>query len=141
MTYKVVPTKPWSTSKAFAIDDGDGLHVGWIYLDRGVRDGQRVMKVRNIEVNPKHQRKGLATKLYQAAAKAACEEGRVLVSNDRQIGAHSNDFWLKQAAKGRAIIDGCSKGQPVFVLRCFAANDLSGLRKKRKAPKKKRSKR
>lgn len=128
MSYTITKSNPFSASIAFEAQV-DGKRVGSIYLDRRTRDGQKVMKVRNVEVDRAHQRKGIATKLYQAAARAACDEGRPLVSDERTTGAHSNDFWLKQAYKGRAIMDGCKDGKPVFVLRCFAADDLSGVKK------------
>jgi GNAT superfamily N-acetyltransferase len=58
----------------------------------------------NVEVNPAMQRQGIATRLYEAAAKEACRRDATPIgSNIRTLASPSNQFWAKQFAKGRAV--------------------------------------
>lgn len=99
----------------FAIDTGtrygfafeavcDGQACGRIEAHRmGRKVGGRVAyKVMRIDVDIEYRRKGVATKLYEAAANEACRRRSRLASTERNPGAHSTDFWKKQVAKGRA---------------------------------------
>lgn len=87
------------------------------------------------------RRRGIATKLYEAAAKDACRAAEPLVSAFRITGARSNDFWKKQHAKGRATVIGTvamDAGQrpiPMYALDCAKGTSLSGVKKKRRKAK------
>ena len=84
------------------------------------------------------RRSGVATKLYEAAAKEACRRGARLGSTCRESGAYSHDFWRKQYEKGRADMlagMGC-EGMAAFVLKTCDTHDLSGLRRKKKRSRK-----
>jgi hypothetical protein len=113
------------------------------YLAReyGLPAGKKLWTVGAIEVSTK--RKGIATKLYETAAKYVCSKGGALVSDYRLEDAFSNDFWKKQIKKGRARpaypYEGATFDErtPV-VLSCRKASDLSGVRKPRKKPAKKK---
>lgn len=62
----------------------------------------RMFLVEGVYVDDNYQRHGVGTRLYEAAAEFACANGATLASGQRLRGAHSNDFWRKQIAKGRA---------------------------------------
>ncbi len=59
--------------------------------------------VNNVVVKDRYQRQGLATALYEAAARAACADGLPLASPSRLRDAKSTPFWEKQVRKGRAV--------------------------------------
>lgn len=65
------------------VGDPRGLQVSWIDVDPGIR------------------RCGVATRLYEAMAKVACDAGGVL-SSDAIRQPTTEAFWRKQVAKGRA---------------------------------------
>lgn len=87
---------------------------------------QNALNVATIVVHPKFQRQGVATILYEAAAKKACEDGLRLMSTSRMPGAHSNDFWRKQVAKGRAEEVRDLRQRPVYLLN-HCETSLAGL--------------
>jgi hypothetical protein len=88
-----------------------------------------------ITVNENARRSGVATRLYEAAARFSCEVwGRPLGSDYRGSRAPGAEgFWQKQYRKGRADLVG-SKDSPAnqFVLRCPAPLDLSGMRRRKR---------
>jgi len=101
------------------------------HAGKGIRKGD--VLVESIMVWETLQRKGVATKLYEQAAKDACKKGARLVSRDRMPGAHSNDFWEKQHRKGRVEKHG--KGEDaIYVLDCAHSSDLSGLKGRKRCP-------
>lgn len=110
----------------------DGERVGEIgVVRRNEKIGGRVVyAVHRVRVEEAARRKGIATKLYEAAAQEACRRRSRLASTGRDPKAHSHDFWAKQAAKGRAeVLPGRGeRGQPVYILDCAFARDLSGAR-------------
>jgi len=113
----------------------DDAVCGHIYACRSKAKvgGKVVYVVKTIEVDEKVRRRGVATKLYEAAANEACRRRGHLASVGRNPGAYSNDFWEKQEAKGRAVRVRQPGGQPAFVLvECPASRagavDLSRLR-------------
>lgn len=116
---------------AFAFDAYlDGERVGSIM---GVRQNQKVRgrvvyKVSNVKVAEGQRRRGVATKLYEAAAQEACRRRSRLASLERRAMAYSHEFWQKQAAKGRAEVIERRNQQPIYVLDCAFARDLSALR-------------
>jgi len=97
--------------------------------------GRVVYTVMRIDVDPEHRRKGVATKLYEAAANEACRRRARLASTERNPGAHSIDFWKKQVAKGRAKafpIRGADEDRYTrYLLLDCPVMDLSGARRPR----------
>lgn len=103
-----------------------------------------IRTVDSIETYGRNKRKGYGTKLYERAAKDACEAGEPLVSYLRLPDSASNAFWKKQHEKGRAVAAGAYKrfekrgseeimvSEPIYALQCGAHKDLSGAGKKRK---------
>ena len=93
--------------------------------------GRTVYTVARVDVSPEHQRKGIATRLYEAAHAEACRRRARLASTERNPGAHSNDFWRKQEARGRVEV---SEGRfgPVYVVSSCETRDLSGWKKRRR---------
>ena len=67
-----------------------------------VKDRSKPPYVWNIWVDPKTQRCGIGTKLYEQAASYACKALREPLHSDRLRTAMSDGFWAKQVAKGRA---------------------------------------
>lgn len=93
--------------------------------------------VLDVHVREQHQRKGVATALYEHAAKYLCRNKLgPLVSTSRMMEAKSVDFWKKQERKGRAkrikqprLYLGRARGDnmDIFVLDPCEHRDLSGL--------------
>lgn len=79
-----------------------------VAFDRGLWD------VRDIHVPIEWRRKGVATKLYEEAAKEACYRGGKLASTARVPLSYSNNFWEKQLIKGRAS----RKGKTYIIETC-----------------------
>lgn len=69
---------------------------------------------------------GIGTRLYEAAAAYACQQG-LRMESDTSLSEHSRRFWKKQEAKGRAYY---SRDSETYVLRdvCSNSRDLSGIR-------------
>lgn len=115
---------------------------GVIEACRYKRRGRVVYGVTRLYVGSGLRRRGLATKLYEAAARQACRERARLASIEREFGVHSTDFWKKQVAKGRAKRYSArytkyaqqygrarwSESQDTFILNdCSEPIDLSGV--------------
>lgn len=68
--------------------------------------GRVSWNVRGIYVDGDHRRQRIGTRLYEAAAREACRRRGQLVSvaGNRDAGAHSHDFWAKQARLGVATV-------------------------------------
>jgi GNAT superfamily N-acetyltransferase len=112
-----------------------------VHKARSKIKGKTVWTVDNVNVGYSFRRQGVATKLYEAAAQAVCRRRGSLASIERDYGAHSMDFWLKQEAKGRARRVprpreysktsrdryGAADMYDAFILDCAEASDLSGL--------------
>lgn len=94
--------------------------------------GRVVYTVGSIEVATSARRRGIATKLYEAAANEACRQRRRLASTNRSAGAYSNDFWQKQVAKGRARAVRRRYGMPpAYVLIDCPVTTLARARRRR----------
>jgi len=89
-------------------------------------DHTRVAAVTESRVEPAYQRRGIATQLYEAAARYACEFGQPL-SSDITISAAARGFWEKQERAGRAMRRKLDRGDEVFVLSCPASASLGAL--------------
>lgn len=68
--------------------------------------GRVSWNVRGIHVDASHRRQRIGTQLYEAAAREACRRRGQLVSiaGNRDPGAHSHDFWAKQARLRAATV-------------------------------------
>jgi GNAT superfamily N-acetyltransferase len=80
--------------------------LGYIKAHRTVASGRVIYVVDRIHVDEEWRRRGVGTKLYEAAAAEACRRRGVLASLERDPNAHSHDFWFKQYQMGRAEILG-----------------------------------
>jgi GNAT superfamily N-acetyltransferase len=103
---------------------------GFIRATRKKLRNRIVYYVTNIWVNTNQRRKGVATSLYEAAAKEACLRRSRLASMARNPGAFSHDFWEKQHSKGR-VEAYKQKGykQPAYILDC-SVTSLDGSRRR-----------
>lgn len=64
--------------------------------------------VQQIEVDRGERRQGIATAVYETAARDACENFGVPLHSDVYRTAASQMFWEKQQARGRAVcIEAC----------------------------------
>lgn len=98
--------------------------------------GKAAWVVRNVHVPEGFRRQGIATKLYEAAAQAACRRRGRLVSAARNPGAHSNDFWSKQDARGRVlVIKPKGGGPPLYMLPECPVGSLAAVRPRKRSPK------
>lgn len=83
-------------------------------------EGRRFFSVGWIDVSKRMRRTGIATRLYERAALAACRLGKPLASDVvRKPGAQG--FWAKQERKGRA-----TRFKQRFVLHCPVPKTLNG---------------
>lgn len=111
----------------------DGEFCGQIdvYRRTGPIGGRVVWPVNAIFVATAQRRKGVATKLYEAAAQAVCKRRGHMASTNRSTGAHSHDFWQKQVAKGRARVVRRRHGaQPAYILTSCPVTTLAGRRRR-----------
>ncbi len=64
------------------------------------RDG--TYNVHQLDVAEAHQRRGIATQLYEQAAAYAWEKRRYALASDVRLNSRSRAFWEKQVRLGRA---------------------------------------
>lgn len=116
---------------AFAVSAYEGKkrvgRIGVIKWNPPLTPHRTFMKVARIDVDESMRRQGLGTKLYERAARVACEAryGKPLAS-DTDRSPMSDGFWRKQAAKGRAQRDETSWA--FYTLSCPAPRSLKGTR-------------
>lgn len=100
----------------------------------GKIDGRVAWFVNGINVDADRQRQGIGTKLYEAAAAEACRRRGRLASlgRHRNPGAHSHDFWAKQARKGRvtAVRTRGGAGAPTYVVTDCPPPPLDGVKRR-----------
>ena len=133
MDLKIVEQSGTPTSFSL-VAECNGQKCG--YLDaKKIKVGGRVAyTVSYVSVSDDFQRRGIGTKLYEAAHAKACARRARLASTERHSWAKSNDFWNKQVCRGRAeVYAGKHPDTPVFVLKSCDIQSLSGLKKPKKA--------
>ena len=117
---------------AFAVSAYDGKkrvgRIGVIKWNPPAEPHKTFMRVARIDVDESVRRQGIGTKLYERAAKVACEAryGKPLAS-DTSRSPLSEGFWRKQERKGRAQRDYISNS--FYVLSCPAPRSLKGTRR------------
>jgi len=79
--------------------DRAGNSLGTMDLEVKTERGQRFTQV--VWAFTRQTGAGVGTKLYERAARVACQEGAPLSSDTRRT-KYSEQFWRKQAQKGRA---------------------------------------
>jgi len=103
----VVVIRAMTTAKAFQKPDP----MAWMDAHRAVPGELGYIKLSRVEKTPMVEhvrvraelhRSGLGTKLYEAAAKAACELFEHPLVSDEKRSAADDGFWQKQVRKGRA---------------------------------------
>lgn len=132
----VLEEKPMGAKNAFQYEAKiDGVTVGRLLATKARTKvkGRVVYAITEVYVTKGARRQGVATALYEVAAKEACRRRSRIASVQRRTGAFSNEFWEKQAAKGRAEVHKMrAYADPVFVLRdCPPPRSLRGLRRRR----------
>ncbi len=102
------------------------VEIGYMKLSAAgkvVVDGQKVVKIDWIYVDPDSRGKGIATGLYKKAAEFACSLGMVLAS-DEMLRPATRKFWEKQRKAGNARKKVSSKGVGIrnhrYLLSCPA---------------------
>jgi hypothetical protein len=81
---------------------GDDAPIASLHLKRTDGDDQAALIIEGIDIHRKSDRRTrLGTALYEHAVQIACDEGRVLASDDMRS-PFAEAFWRKQKAKGRA---------------------------------------
>lgn len=98
----------------------------------GVADGERdpVMRVRRIDVVPGARRHGVATGLYERAARIACQKFGKPLASDVDRSPSADAFWQKQWNKGRASrVPSNQHDAVIYVLHCPAPRSLAGARR------------
>ncbi len=115
--------------------------LGTMLVDKWLprsRFEQPVMFVSYIGIDKEHQRQRLGTRLYEAAAKYACEEYHLPLASDapRPVGGGRSPgaeaFWKKQVKARRAECISEREGRCFrYGLRCPAPASLEGKRRRR----------
>lgn len=94
--------------------------------------GLAVVSVFHSKVKHGLRRRGEGTKLYEAAAEAACEHFNAPLASSRTRSNAAERFWRKQHKKGRADCVGDAGGKLRkclnYVLKCPAPETLAGAR-------------
>ena len=117
-----------------ALCDG-GSYCGQIDLYRSKKriGGRTTWEINSVYVPEARRRQGVATKLYETAAQAACDRRGHLASTYRSPGAHSHDFWAKQLAKGRArMVRRRDSPQPAYILTSCPVGSLARPARRRR---------
>lgn len=84
--------------------------------------------VYSTHVVPGLRGRGLGTRMYEEAARVACEQGGPLASDhDDRLSPPAQGFWEKQRRKGRAVLRRQGDGRRRYFLRC-PAGSLRGAR-------------
>jgi len=83
------------------------------------------------DVPPRFQRRGIATAMYTALAKASCRVAGVPLASDASRSPSAEGFWQKQVRKGRARPYVDSAGRHRYILRCPAPASLAAARRAR----------
>ena len=129
-------TSPHGPS-AFAVPAGADC-TDWLarvgYLSTTEDEAHACVRVLEIEVDPKHRRRGIGTRLYEHAARAACEHAGKPLCSDNIRSRQAGGFWKKQLLKGRATALPDHKSgsrRTVYRLTCPAPESLEGARRKR----------
>jgi GNAT superfamily N-acetyltransferase len=58
--------------------------------------------VDNVEVDPEHQRQGIGTRLWEAAANFCWKRKKLALRSGYIVSSDALSFWLRQFKKGRA---------------------------------------
>lgn len=124
-TVQEVPT---GSKRSFELEyvEEDGSVLGRLQAAKVKRAGRTVWDIKGVFVQAAHRRKGIATKLYEAAAREACARRAPLASTDVRAGT-TEAFWKKQLAKGRASILGKGRERPWYILDCPPPASLAAL--------------
>lgn len=100
---RVRRTDPWFTFRprlTIEAKDDRGNVVGTLKIRK--QEGSNNWKVYTINVEPGHRRKGVATRLYEEAARTVeARHGQQLCS-DFILSPEAKGFWEKQVSKGHA---------------------------------------
>jgi GNAT superfamily N-acetyltransferase len=117
---------------AFAVTAYEGKkmvgRVGVIKWNPPATPHKTFMRVARIDVDESVRRQGVGTKLYERAARVACEARYdVPLASDTDRSPMSESFWRKQVDKGRARRDDTSRA--FYVLSCPAPRSLKGTRR------------
>ena len=111
-----------------------------------VRDVRGVAMVTHIEVAREARRQGIATKMYELAARTACDVFKKPLASDTARSGAAEGFWEKQEQKGRARLvnlkgmdddeffdedeeypDDPEERDYIYVLTCPPPKSLTGL--------------
>jgi len=114
---------------AHAVDDhGDLEEVGQMQ----VKHSGFCMRVDVVEVEQGMQRRGIGTKLYQAAARLACKVYKKPLCSSVERSVAAEAFWRKQVLKKRAVRVRNTKSdferEGMFKLRCPPPASLGRIR-------------
>lgn len=77
-----------------------GPWLGRVIVKQAVADAPPF--VSNVVVDDPHLRSGIGTKLYEEAAKVACQQFKQPLHSDEERSLPAQRFWEKQVRKGRA---------------------------------------
>lgn len=101
----------------------EGREVG--ILNTMLKEKLGVAKVLTVRVDKDVRGRGIATQLYEAAARDACDRMGVPLASGVQRSPEAQAFWEKQVAKGRAVVDADPEvGRDFFRMACPAPKTL-----------------
>ncbi len=108
----------------------DGREIGHVTI---VKRPGPVWSVSNSSVQPRFHRQGVATAMYELAAKTSCRLYRSPLASDVSRTPEIDAFWKKQVAKGRGriipAVNDYGTHLDRIVLSCPAPRSLAGHRR------------
>lgn len=97
--------------------------------------GQKFTSMGYIKTEEAYRGKGVATRIYEAAARMSCLKFKAPMASDTQRTTAADAFWKKQFKKGRAVKFNIPKANralgsraTIFALSCPAPKSLKGLK-------------
>jgi len=123
-TFHWGPGTQWGKGRVDMQRDGVRVAFAEVTKKRIRSSGETVLQVQMIQ--SWHPRQGYATRVYEALALKACEQGLSLAS-DLSRSPAADQFWRKQYVKGRAReVPGTPRDPRVtYVLSCPAPASLA----------------
>lgn len=121
--FRIFLVEDWATPTRTSWEAGDPELIAMMGVNKFEEDPPYVSWV---FVRPSERRSGLATKMYELAAKAACMYWGEPLHSDTAFVGNGEAFWRKQVAKGRATeVPGIYP--PWYTLSCPAPESLAGV--------------
>jgi GNAT superfamily N-acetyltransferase len=131
---------PGETLTPLRVMRGNRLIGGAVLFEETLPTIGPVVRIESVAIYREYRGRGLGTKLYETASRAACRRFNLPLASAGDRTHRSEGFWKKQLAKGRAtkiVIQKPTKKYPkgrrqvVYLLSCPPPTSLKGVRRGR----------